>query len=191
MPDLSQSSIGVSHVRWAVVACAWMWRIVAIVAATWLVAGCGSTRTTVVQGAGPAVVAGGCGVTKLYRGRAPAWTAPAFSDSSPGPPPWPHALSARGTVVAIVFGYPLRAGNPTNPANKILWIMRLARRGSPLTIEASPLHANAPLIRHAWPADSSPGEIYPSYVNVPTAGCWRITLRWARHTDWIDLRYRA
>jgi hypothetical protein len=168
-----------------------MWRIVAIVAATWLLAGCGSTRSTVHRRAGPAVLAGGCGATKLYRGRAPAWTAPAFSDSSPGPPPWPHALSGRGTVVAIVFGYPLRAGNPTEPTNKILWIMRLPRRGSPLTIDARPLHANGPLIRHAWPADSSPGEIYPSYVNVPTAGCWRITLRWARHTDWIDLGYRA
>jgi hypothetical protein len=67
----------------------------------------------------------------------------------------------------------------------------LPRRGSPLTIEARPLHASTPLIRHAWPADSSPGEIYPSYVNVPTAGCWRLTLRWARHTDWIDLRYQA
>jgi hypothetical protein len=141
--------------------------------------------------AGPTLVAGGCGATKLYRGRLPAWTAPAFSDSSAGPPPWPYALSERRTVVAIVFGYPLRAGAPTSPANKVLWIMSLPRQGSPLTIEASPLHANAPLIRVAWPADSSPGEIYPSYVNVPRAGCWRLTLHWARHTDSIDLRYRA
>jgi hypothetical protein len=164
-----------------------MWRGVAIVAATWLVAGCGSTHR---RGPGPAVVAGGCGATKLYRGRVPAWTGPAFS-SSPGPPAWPYALSSRGTVVAIVFGYPLRAGNPTDRTNKILWIMRLRRHGSPLAIEARPLHASAPLIKHAWPADSSPGEIYPSYVNVPTAGCWRLTLRWARHIDWIDLRYEA
>jgi hypothetical protein len=171
-----------------------MWRIVAIVAATWLVAACGSTgstRSTVRRHAGPEVIAGGCGATKLYRGKVPAWTAPAFSNSSPGPPPWPYALSGRGNVVAIVFGYPLRAGAPTDPANKVLWIMRLPRRGSPLTIEARPLHANAPVIRHAWPPDSSPGEIYPSYVNVPTAGCWRLTLRWARHIDWIDVRYKA
>jgi hypothetical protein len=168
-----------------------MRRIVVIVAATLLVEACGSTGPTVRHRGGPMVVAGGCGATKLYRGRVPAWTAAAFSNSSPGPPPWPYALSGRGTVVAIVFGYPLRAGDPSDPANKILWIMRLPRRGSPLTVEARPLHANAPLITHSWPADSSPGEIYPSYVNVSMAGCWRLTLHWARHTDWIDLRYKA
>jgi hypothetical protein len=164
-----------------------MWRGVAIVAATGLVAGCGSTAH---RGPGPAVIAGGCGPTKLYRGRVPAWTAPAFSKSSPESP-WPYALSTRRTVVAIVFGYPLRAGDPTDRVNKILWIMRLPRRGSPLAIEARPLHASVPSVNHAWPADSSPGEIYPSYVNVPTPGCWRLTLRWARHTDSIDLRYEA
>jgi hypothetical protein len=141
------------------------------------------------QDAGRTVLAGGCGVTTLYRGSPPPWTAPAFSDSSPGPPPWPFALSARGTVVAVVFGYPLRAGAPTNPSNKVLWIMRLPRDGSPLKISARPLHATAPVIRSTWSADSSPGEIYPSGVNVPRPGCWRLTLDWAGHTDWIDLRY--
>ncbi len=169
-----------------------MWRIVAIVAATCLLAACGSTRsgTRSVTGSG-SVVPGGCGATKLYSGRPPRWTAPAFADSSPGPTPWPHALSKRGDVTAIVFGNPLRAGNPTGHTNKILWIMRLPRRGSTLTIEATPLHATAPLVRHAWPPNSSPGEIYPSYFNVPKAGCWELTLRWAGHTDRIDLHYKA
>ena len=53
--------------------------------------------------------------------RLPAWTAPALSNSSPGPTPWPAALSERGTVATVVFGYPLRAGNPTGPMNKVLW----------------------------------------------------------------------
>jgi hypothetical protein len=136
---------------------------------------------------------GGCGVTRLFHGYLPSWTAPAFtsSNSSGGPTPWPHALSERGTVAAVVFGYPLRAGNPTGRQNKVLWIMRLPRHGSPLRIQATPLHAATPVIRFTYPADSSPGEIYPSYVNVPTAGCWQFTLRWAGHEDSIDLRYRA
>jgi hypothetical protein len=133
----------------------------------------------------------GCGVTKIAHGPVPGWTAPAFSDSSSRIPPWPHAISEGGNVVAIVFGYPLRAGRPTNPANKILWIMRLQRNGSPLTIKARRLHSNAPRVTAVVPADSSPGEIYPSYVNVPSAGCWRISLRWAGHTDSIDLPYRS
>jgi hypothetical protein len=69
--------------------------------------------------------------------------------------------------------------------------MRRARHGSPLGISATPLHASAPVIRSSWPADSSPGEIYPSSVNVPTPGCWQLTLRWAGHTDLIDLLYEA
>jgi hypothetical protein len=75
--------------------------------------------------------------------------------------------------------------------NKVLWIMKLPRLGSPLRIEARPVGASRPLIRSTFPADSSPGEIYPSYVNVPRAGCWRLTLRWAGHVDSIDLRYDA
>lgn len=138
---------------------------------------------------GSTAVAAGCGATRVARGSVPGWTAPAFRDSSSLIPPWPHAVSARGNVVAILFGYPLRAGHPTNRANKILWIMRLPRHGSPLTIEARPLHAAAPVVRSSAPADSSPGEIYPSYVNVPSAGCWQLSLRWAGHTDSIDLPY--
>lgn len=169
-----------------------MWRVVAIVATMCLVLACGSTRSGVHPVASRTlVVSGGCGATKLYRGRPLGWTKSAFADSSPGPPPWPHALSERGNVVAIVFGNPLRAGEPADHTNKILWIMRLPRLGSPLTIEATPWHAATPLIRRSWPADSSPGEIYPSYVNVPTAGCWHLTLRWAGHTDGIDLHYKA
>lgn len=75
--------------------------------------------------------------------------------------------------------------------NKVLWIMKLPRLGSTLRIEARPVDAAKPLIRSTFPADSSPGEIYPSYVNVPKAGCWRLTLHWAGHEDSVDLHYDA
>jgi hypothetical protein len=168
-----------------------MWRSVVIAAFVCLVSACGSPKAKSAFQRRVATVPGGCGVTRLFRGRLPPWTAPAFADSSPGPTPWPDALSEHGTVAAVVFGYPLRAGNPTGRLNKVLWIMRLPRLGSALTIEAEPLHADTPLIRLTFPADSSPGEIYPSYVNVPTAGCWRLTLHWAGHNDSIDLEYNA
>jgi hypothetical protein len=133
---------------------------------------------------------GGCGGTPLYTGSLPSWTASAQGDSSGGLTPWVHALSHGHNVAAVVFGYPLRAGTPgPGRQNKVLWITRLPRQGLPLRIEARPLHASRPVVTVTEPADSEPGQIYPSYVNVPTAGCWRMTLRWAGHTDTIALRY--
>lgn len=159
--------------------------VLAILVAGTLLAACGQSSPP----PGPVRVAGACGTTRIARGSVPAWTAPAFADSSPGPPRWPHALSVRRDVTAILFSYPLRAGNPTGRRNKILWIVKQPRNGSPLRIVARPLNSARPVVRLAFPASSSPGEIYPSYVDVPTAGCWRLTLRWAGHVDRIALRY--
>lgn len=140
---------------------------------------------------GPTAVAGGCGSTSLRRGVLPGWAKPAFAAGGSPTSPWPYGVAEHGNVVAVVFGYPLRAGRPTNSVNKVLWIMRQPRRGSPLSVSATPLGGGGPSVHESWPADSSPGEIYPSYVNVPRAGCWHVTLKWAHHTDSIDLRYRA
>jgi hypothetical protein len=101
----------------------------------------------------------------------------------------PFALSAHRDVTAYLFGFPLRAGHPTGRLNKVLWIMRLPRKGLPLRITAHPLHTVRPLVSETLPDDAGPGQIYPSYVNVPSAGCWRLTLRWAGHRDSIALWY--
>jgi len=101
-----------------------------------------------------------------------------------------YAVSAGGNVVGVLFGYPLRAGRPENPANKILWIVRQPRRGQPLHIRAQPVGFSARGVATSWPPNASPGEIYPSIDNVPLPGCWRFTLRWAGHTDVVALRYR-
>jgi len=65
----------------------------------------------------------------------PGWTAAAWSDSSPGFTV-PYALASNGAAGAFFFAHSLRAGHPTNPANKVLWIVRLPRDGHPLTITA-------------------------------------------------------
>ncbi len=133
-----------------------------------------------------------CGSTPVKRGAVPRWTAPAWSTSSPGfASHLRYAVSAGGNVVAVLFAYPLRAGRPENPANKILWIVRQPRRGQPLHIRAQPMGFSAPGVTTSWPANSSPGEIYPSIDNVPRPGCWRFALRWAGHTDTVALRYRG
>jgi len=45
-------------------------------------------------------------------------------------------------------------------------------------------------VHHSFPANSGPGEIYPSVVDVPEAGCWAFTLRFAGLTAEVELAYR-
>jgi hypothetical protein len=39
-------------------------------------------------------------------------------------------------------------------------------------------------------ADSFPGEIYPTTVEVPNAGCWHFELAWGGNKTSVDLLYR-
>jgi hypothetical protein len=135
---------------------------------------------------GASYVAGGCSATRLLLGASPAWT------RSARPPSIRYALSDAGQAAAYLFGYPLRAGSPRNPDDKILWVMRRRRDGQPLRLTGRLLKPASPrMVSSTWPADSGPGEIYPSIVNVPVPGCWRFTLKWNGHRDSVDLRYVA
>jgi len=40
------------------------------------------------------------------------------------------------------------------------------------------------------PANSGPGEIYPSIVDVPQPGCWRFDLSWSGHRATVYLEYQ-
>jgi hypothetical protein len=138
-------------------------------------------RTPTVHGA--RYVGGGCGATGLLLGAAPDWARSAH------PPPIRYALGESGQVAGFLFGYPLMARKPAPYSDKILWVVSSPRGGAPLRITGHPLGAKAPVVTSTWPADSSPGEIYPSDVAVPTAGCWQLTLAWRDHSDTVDLRY--
>jgi hypothetical protein len=132
---------------------------------------------------GAARASGGCGATPLLLGSAPGWA------SSANPPPIRYALAERGQAAGFLFGYPLMAGNPQPYSDKILWIVASPRGGMPLQLTGHPLHVARPVVSSAWPADSSPGEIYPSEIEVPAPGCWQFTLSWNGHTDTVDLWY--
>lgn len=131
-------------------------------------------------------VAGGCGQTALYRGASEPWTR-----SAAAPTGLVQATGRAGRVAAFLFGYPLRAGHPTDPANKILWVVREPRDGADLVVTAHPLSSSTPTVTVREPANSEPGEIYPSIVDVPTPGCWAFTLRWHGNVDHLELPYRA
>jgi hypothetical protein len=133
-----------------------------------------------------------CETTPLRRGAAPKWTAAAWATSSGGfASHLRYVISARGNVVGVLFSHQLRSGRPENPANKILWIVRQPRNGQPLHIHAAPIGFTSRGVTTSWPANSSPGEIYPSIDDVPLPGCWRFSLRWAGHSDVVALHYSS
>jgi hypothetical protein len=135
-----------------------------------------------------AIIPGGCGESHLYKGGEPAWLDSAGAHNNPTG--LPYAVASNQTAAGFIFGYPLRAGHPSNPANKILWVVGFPREGSPLDITAQlPILGPAP-VHQSEPADSEPGEIYPSIVDVPQAGCWRFELSWGAHHDVVYLQYR-
>jgi len=101
-----------------------------------------------------------------------------------------YALTADAAAAAFFFAYPLRAGHPNNPANKILWVMRWPREGKALSIVAKSADDPGRRVQISQPADSGPGEIYPTIVDLPTPGCWTLTLNWSSHTTRIAVVVR-
>lgn len=115
----------------------------------------------------------------------PRWARAGFS----GPRPrMPYELGRAGRIAALVFGYPLLSPPAKNRANKILWVERHPSAApTALWIHArrmSGTRAVGPAVTRVVP--HGPG---PSIVNLPSAGCWRLTLTWSGRSDTLDLRY--
>jgi hypothetical protein len=100
----------------------------------------------------------------------------------------PYALASGDSAAAFLFTNRLRAGHPTNPRNKILWVVHSPRDGEPLIISARWSADSSVRVRFRRPANSAPGEIYPSWIDLPRAGCWALTLRWGAHRTTVDLQ---
>jgi hypothetical protein len=137
---------------------------------------------------GATIVPGGCGATAVVTGHVPTWLDEAGAHNNPDAAP--YVLAVPQQAAGFIFGYPLRSGHPENPSNKILWVVGLPRNGSSLEISAHPLGAATPTLTQIQPADSSPGEIYPSIVDVPQPGCWHFDLTWAGHKASVELVYQ-
>jgi hypothetical protein len=137
--------------------------------------------------AGPAAspLPGGCGTTPLRSGGLPAWTA------SAGPPDLPSVMSHEGNLAGVVFGHPLMSPPAqSGRQNKILWIVREPRNGSDLVLTLTPAGGGRE-VTLTEPPGSSPGEIYPSIVDVPAPGCWEVVAEWDGHRATLELSYVA
>lgn len=141
----------------------------------------------VTSGSSSAASTGGACGSKVQQGPLPAWARAGFNDSTARVP---HVLGRSGGIVAILFAYPLQAPPPPGHDDKILWVSRLPYTWrATLRISAQRMNGTRPV---GAPVHTSvKGGPGPSFVNLKTPGCWRLSLRWAGHTDSVDLRYRS
>jgi hypothetical protein len=131
---------------------------------------------------------GGCGSTTVLTGGVPDTLTKSAGDNAPSGVP--YAVARPATAAGFIFGYPLHTPNAgIGYSNKILWVVGVRRTGD-LVIDGVPLGKTAPAVHYSFPANSSPGEIYPSGVDVPEPGCWAFTLHFAGQTAQIELSYR-
>jgi hypothetical protein len=126
--------------------------------------------------------------SRVSLGVLPSWARGGFTEPEPR---LPHVVAKDATIAALIFGYPLRVPPSASARqNKILWVARhRAAVLAPLRIRAQHMQGERKL---AVPVTrivaAGPG---PSVINLPVAGCWRFTLRWAGGEDTLDLFYRA
>jgi hypothetical protein len=115
----------------------------------------------------------------------PAWARAGFSSPKPR---MPYVLGQDGKIAAIQWADPLVSPPSARYNNKILWVSRRpSTPGADLRIGAQKLLGTTlvgPLVRRT--VIDGPG---PSIINLPSAGCWRLTLRWSGRSDTLDLRY--
>ena len=116
----------------------------------------------------------------------PDWARAGFSDAEPMAR---HEVGRSGEIAAVIFGFPLVVPPRADGANKILWVPRQTTIADRLDISAQRMDGTAAI---GAPVEQvvtgGPG---PSYVDLPQAGCWRLTLTWADQTDTLDLEYVA
>ncbi len=131
---------------------------------------------------------GQCGCCSSYcRCLASVWARGGFSDPRPR---MPYVLGRALKIAAILWADPLQSPPPRDHNNKILWVSHgPSVPGSDLRISAQQMMGSrlvgAPAARRVM---GGPG---PSIINLPSAGCWRLTLRWSGRIDILELRYVA
>ena len=171
--------------RRAVAMCVWL-----------LVAGCSSAPAAArspepspsaeaSRTGGAVPMAGGCGETQVYQGGEPDWLTRAGDDNNPTF--LPYFVTSPANAAGFLFSYPLRSGAPSNPGNKILWVVGVPRDGNHLVVDGHPLNARTPAVHMSFEDNAGPGEIYPSEVDVPSPGCWHFDVSWGPNHTSVDL----
>jgi hypothetical protein len=103
------------------------------------------------------------------------------------PPTGTPYIAADSRLDGFLFTQKLRTGNRTNPHNKILWILNDGSPTQVLSLTARRVGTGAVAHRQFRAVDRA-GRIYPSYVNLPAAGCWTLNFTWNGHTTSTAVR---
>jgi hypothetical protein len=118
--------------------------------------------------------------TSVRTGPLPEWARGGFTGDGSS---FRHVEGLHGLVVGVLFGYPLSSPPRPDRANKILWVARQPVEAR-LTISARRDGSGPPVEREVGFGGGQ------SIVDLPSAGCWRLTLTWGDHlTDVVDLPY--
>jgi hypothetical protein len=147
--------------------------------------GCGDKPDQSLQAAPPTPPASPeapC-ATRIVTDALPVWARTGFTGDGSGNP---HVFSRNGDMVGVLFGNPLKAPPAADHNNKILWVSKLPiSTPSDFAIVAK-LAGTGETVRPK--VDPAPG---PSIIDLPRAGCWRLTLTWSGHVDTMDLTYSS
>lgn len=98
----------------------------------------------------------------------------------------PFALSAGGTMVAVVFANPLVSPAAPDRGNKILWVPREIPAATDILVISGRLEGGQ--LTNTVNIGTAPG---PSYVDMPAAGCWQLDLKWGNHSDTMYLKWET
>ena len=94
----------------------------------------------------------------------------------------------RGAIGAVLWNKPLYSPPAKSVNNQILWVPRHpSKTVAALGIKMQKMNGSQTVgapVRRVIP--TGPG---PSYVDAPSAGCWRLTLTWSGRRDSLDLSY--
>ena len=128
-------------------------------------------------------LAGACR-SHVREGVLPVWARAGFSRPRPR---MPYTLGASGRIAAIPF-VSLDSPPAADHSNKILWVSRVQPRdGHDFAISAQRMNGTQ---RLGTPVNRTlTGGPGPSIINLPSPGCWRLTVQWSGWTDQLDLQY--
>jgi hypothetical protein len=107
----------------------------------------------------------------------PDWARTGFSDPEPV---MPFVRSASGNLVAILFTDALYSPPRKDVGNKVLWVWRAQPGDLKVTARKD---GTGPATTAGLPSPAG-----PSYVDLPSPGCWRLTITWPGGQDTVDLQ---